>query len=103
MAEPNGTRTGQDAPVSMTAARLFDLRTVLALLYGVYGLVLLIVGLVATDQADIAKAGNWNINLWSGIVMIVVAALFALWVRLRPLKHAAVGGTAGDTAGPPAH
>ena len=32
-----------------------------------------------------AKAGGIDINLWSGIVMIVVAALFALWAWLRPL------------------
>lgn len=96
---------GQDTPVSTTASRLFDLRTVLALLFTVYGIVLLIVGLVATDEADIAKAGGWNVNLITGISMLVLAAFFILWVRLRPVKAPVeeIEGTAGDTAGPPGH
>ncbi|WP_433507702.1 hypothetical protein ACQP04_15325 [Pseudonocardia halophobica] len=105
MTEPEGPVAGQDTPVSTTASRLFDLRTVLALLFSVYGIVLLIVGLVATDQADIAKAGGWNVNLITGISMLVLAAFFILWVRLRPVKAPVeeIEGTAGDTAGPPGH
>ncbi|MFC5951332.1 hypothetical protein ACFQH9_23985 [Pseudonocardia lutea] len=105
MAEPNGTPAGQDAPVSTTASRLFDLRTVLALLFFVYGIVLLVVGLVSTDQADIDKAGGWNVNLDTGIAMLVLAIFFTVWVRLRPVKAPVeeIEGTAGDTAGPPGH
>ncbi|MEU7818126.1 hypothetical protein [Pseudonocardia sp. NPDC049154] len=105
MTEPEGPTAGQEAPVSTTASRLFDLRTVLALLFVVYGLVLLIVGLVATDEADIAKAGGWNINLVTGIAMLVLAVFFIVWVRLRPVKAPVeeIEGTAGDTAGPPGH
>jgi hypothetical protein len=67
------------------ASQLFDLRTVIAVLFGVYGVILTAMGLFFTDEAELAKAGGIDINLWSGIVMIVVAALFVLWVRLRPL------------------
>jgi hypothetical protein len=118
MTEPEGPARGQSAPVSTTASRLFDLRTVLALLFTVYGLVLLIVGLVSTTEADIAKAGGWNVNLWSGVVMLVIAAFFIVWVRLRPVRApvselegangAGTGDTpggagTGDTPGPPTH
>ncbi|WP_018685699.1 hypothetical protein [Actinokineospora enzanensis] len=66
-------------------AGLFDLRGVLAVLFAVYGLVLTVMGIAATSQADLDKAGGINVNLWMGIGMLVVAVLFALWVRLRPL------------------
>jgi lysylphosphatidylglycerol synthetase-like protein (DUF2156 family) len=67
-----------------TLAALFDLRSVIALLFGVYGLVLTVLGAVGTSAEDLEKAGGIHLNLWTGIVMLVVAAGFALWVRLRP-------------------
>jgi drug/metabolite transporter (DMT)-like permease len=73
----------EEAPSA--ASQLFDLRTIIAVLFGVYGIVLTIQGAFFDDEAQLAKAGGIEINLWSGIVMIVVAALFYLWVRLRPL------------------
>jgi hypothetical protein len=33
----------------------------------------------------VAKADGININLWTGIGMLVFAALFVLWARLRPI------------------
>jgi hypothetical protein len=67
------------------ASQLFDLRTVIAVLFGVYGIILTVMGLFFAGPADFAKAGGINLNLWSGLGMIVAAALFVLWVRLRPL------------------
>ncbi|CCH34559.1 hypothetical protein ABZ816_40895 [Actinosynnema sp. NPDC047251] len=66
-------------------AGLFDLRLVIAVLFGVYGVVLVVVGLGFTDDADLAKADGLNINLWSGVGMVVLAALFATWTFLRPI------------------
>jgi hypothetical protein len=78
-------RTVEHAEAPSAASQLFDLRTIIALLFGVYGIVLVIQGLFFDTEAEIAKAGGLYINLWSGIGMLVVAALFVLWVRLRPL------------------
>ncbi|GAY11570.1 hypothetical protein [Pseudonocardia sp. N23] len=78
-------RAGTDAPPS-AAANLFDLRTIIAVLFLVYGIVLLIMGLVSTDDADRMKTGGSNINLDMGIGMLVVAVLFGAWVLMRPLK-----------------
>jgi hypothetical protein len=66
-------------------AGLFDLRLIIAVLFGVYGVVLTIVGLGFTDDADLAKADGLNINLWSGIGMLVVAAFFGVWTFTKPL------------------
>ena len=74
-----------DAPPSR-ASTLFDLRTIIAVLFAVYGLVLLGIGLWGTDDAQRAKSGGTNLNLWTGLAMVVLAAVFVLWARLRPLR-----------------
>jgi hypothetical protein len=76
--------TGGDEEVSSTAATLFDLRTVIALLFGVFGVLLVIIAITDTPQEQLAKSGGLHMNLWSGIVMLVVAAGFFAWLRLRP-------------------
>jgi hypothetical protein len=67
-----------------TMAALFDLRSVIALLFLVYGLVLTVVGAVGESQEELDKAGGIDINLWTGIAMLVIAVGFVLWVWLRP-------------------
>ncbi|WP_020502242.1 hypothetical protein [Sciscionella marina] len=74
----------EEAKTRRTAG-LFDLRYIIATLFGVFGIVLLIMGLVDFTDAAAAKTGGININLWVGIVMIVVAALFGIWAWLRPV------------------
>ncbi|SDN95479.1 hypothetical protein [Lentzea jiangxiensis] len=64
--------------------RLFDLRIIIAFLFGLYGVVLVVVGLGFTTDEDLKKAEGVNINLWAGIAMAVLAALFAAWAVLRP-------------------
>jgi hypothetical protein len=66
-------------------AGAFDIRLIIALLLGVYGLVLTIIGIWFTTDDDLAKAAGVNINLWAGIGMLVVTALFVVWARLRPI------------------
>jgi len=68
------------------ATQLFDRRTVVAVLFAGSGIVLTVIGLVATDATDLAKAGGVNINLWSGLVMLATAVLFALWAWRRALR-----------------
>lgn len=65
-------------------AGLFDIRFIIAALIGAYGVILFIVAFFTSDaQKD--KADGLNINLYAGIGMIVVAALFMLWTRWRPI------------------
>lgn len=83
-------------------ATLFDLRRLIGALFAVYGVILLILGLGASD-AEIEKAAGWNLNLWVGIGMLVVAALFLAWAFGRPLGDeleddgAGQGGREADT------
>jgi hypothetical protein len=66
-------------------AGAFDIRNVIGLLIGFYGVVLVIVGLVADSSRQLAKTGGVNANLWAGIAMAVVAAALLVWSRLRPV------------------
>ena len=80
-------------------AGAFDIRLIIALLIGVYGVILTVMGIGFTTDEDIAKAAGVNINLWAGLGMLVVTALFVLWAVIRPLVVPAESET-GDT--PPA-
>lgn len=68
--------------------RLFDLRYVIGGLLGVYGVVLVVRG-VLDGPAELARAAGTAVNLWTGIALLVVAALFLVWALLRPLGIAA--------------
>lgn len=80
-------------------AGLFDLRLVIAVLFACYGVVLLVVGLGFTDEADLAKADGLNINLWSGVGMVALSAVFAVWATLRPVIVPDSGGSGTDGSG----
>ncbi|MCP2166963.1 hypothetical protein [Goodfellowiella coeruleoviolacea] len=67
-------------------AGLFDLRWIITLLFAVYGVTLVVTGIGFTSEADIARAGGININTWSGVGMLLLAAFFAVWSLMRPLR-----------------
>jgi len=73
-----------DADRARRAADLFDLRRIIGGLFAIYGVILLVLGLGASD-ADIEKAAGWNLNLWVGVAMLITAALFLAWAFARPL------------------
>jgi hypothetical protein len=74
---------------------LFDLRMVIGGLLTLYGVVLTIMGVFASDEAK-AKAAGININLWAGLVILAGGAIFLAWARLRPLKPADLQATDTD-------
>ena len=63
---------------------LFDIRVIIAALIGVYGVILVITGLLSSD-AQAEKAAGLNINLIAGVVMIAFSLAFVAWARLRPI------------------
>lgn len=68
---------------SQTAARLFDVRRIIGGLFVVYGVIVTLAGVFASDD-DLKKAQDININLWTGIGMLVLGLAFLLWLRLSP-------------------
>jgi xanthine/uracil/vitamin C permease (AzgA family) len=65
-------------------SRLFELRSVIGILFAIYGLVCTVWGLAFTSQRELEKAAGVNVNLWTGIAMLVVAAAFFAWAVLNP-------------------
>jgi hypothetical protein len=73
-----------DEPPQSGAARLFDLRLLIGGLFVLYGIVLIVAGVTA-GAAAIQKASGVNINLWTGLGMLLLGLLFLLWHRLLPV------------------
>jgi hypothetical protein len=73
-----------DTSSTRRAANLFDLRRIIGGLFVVYGVLLLVLGLFASDE-DIDKAAGVNINLWAGLGMLVFGLLMITWALTRPL------------------
>ncbi|MGI5355684.1 hypothetical protein ACQI4E_10275 [Streptomyces sp. CA-252508] len=69
---------------SATAARLFDIRRIIGGLFTVYGVIVTVAGLTASD-ADLEKAVGVNINLWTGLGMLALGLFFLVWLWLRPV------------------
>ena len=66
------------------AANLFDLRRIIGGVFAVWAVLLIILGLTESD-AEIAKAAGVNINLWAGLGMAGISAVFLIWAFARPL------------------
>lgn len=75
-------RTAPERPP--LSAILFDLRSVIGLLFVVYGLVLTVLGLIGETPEELAKAGGLALNLWTGLAMLVGGIAFYVWAFLKP-------------------
>jgi uncharacterized membrane protein YgdD (TMEM256/DUF423 family) len=67
------------------AANLFDIRRIIAAVLTLYGVVLVALGLFGAHHIKV-KASGINVDLSTGIGMLVVAALMLTWGLLRPVS-----------------
>ncbi|MFC8503377.1 hypothetical protein ACFUC1_13520 [Pedococcus sp. NPDC057267] len=81
MTDNETSRRGSGAPRKTAGA--FDIRNIIGLLLGIYGVVLLLAGFFLDQARD--KTGGVNANLWTGLGLAVAAAVFLTWARLRPI------------------
>ncbi|SDR79275.1 hypothetical protein SAMN04488570_0400 [Nocardioides scoriae] len=65
-------------------AGAFDVRNFIAMLIGIFGVVLVITSFF-DGESELAKADGVRVNLWAGLGMVVVALVFFAWARLRPV------------------
>jgi hypothetical protein len=66
-------------------AGAFDIRTLIAMLIGTFGVILLLTGIFDDTDAGRVKTDDINVNLWTGLGMVVAAALLQAWAMLRPV------------------
>jgi drug/metabolite transporter (DMT)-like permease len=67
--------------------RLTELRMIIAILFGIFGIVCVVWGIGFTTARDLDRAAGINVNLLGGIGMLVFAGLFAAWALLKPLEQ----------------
>ncbi|HSU73854.1 MAG TPA: hypothetical protein VLI66_02885 [Terrabacter sp.] len=81
----NGTdaRDPDDTRVRRHTAGAFDIRNFIGALLGLYGVILTLLGIFGDRAYD--KTGNVNANLYAGIVLLVMSAIFIVWARLKPI------------------
>ena len=64
-------------------AGAFDIRNIIGVLLALYGVILLLAGLLGEHEPE--KTGGVNANLWTGVGLLAVGAVFIVWARLKPL------------------
>jgi hypothetical protein len=90
----------EHAQAEKEGVRPFDIRRVIGGLFVLYGVVVLIAGIV--DGADAKKkAAGIDINLWSGAAMLLLGILFLVWMRLNPLARVTPSDEDADDGGGP--
>jgi hypothetical protein len=80
---PSTGETEVDEVQAARAANRFDIRRIIGGLFVLYGVILVITGLVGSHTVK-TKAAGINIDLWVGVAMLVFAALMIAWALLRP-------------------
>ncbi|MBT0773094.1 hypothetical protein KIH74_29390 [Kineosporia sp. J2-2] len=73
-------------PVKTQSAGAFDIRSIIGGLIGLYGIVLVVMGLWFTSDSEIDRADGVNLNTRVGIGLLVFAVIMLAWVFLRPLR-----------------
>ena len=91
----------QTRPSRRHTAGALDIRNIIGGLLGAYGVILLLMGIFGDEESD--KTGDVNANLWAGIILIVVAAAFLTWARLRPVVVPEHVEHPDDDGPPPGH
>jgi hypothetical protein len=66
-----------------TLAKMFDLRMFIGSLFVVFGIIVTLRGLTAS-QADITKAAGINLSLWTGLMMLATGIIFVAWTLISP-------------------
>ena len=95
---PEQTPSAADEAKARRAANRFDIRRIIGGLFIVYSLILIALGLFGSHHVK-NKAAGINIDLWTGLGMLVFGALMVFWALYRPTEPEP-SETPGEGAGP---
>jgi len=62
----------------------FDIRRIIGALFVLYGVILVVTGAFGSEEIK-NKAAGINVDLWTGLGMLVVGALMIFWALARPV------------------
>jgi hypothetical protein len=89
-------RPGDEGPMASTGAtdeeeiraanvaNRFDIRRLIGGVFLLYGAILTVLGVVGSHEVK-NKAAGLNVDLWTGIGMLVFGALMVFWALSRPV------------------
>jgi hypothetical protein len=76
--------TDEDELAAAKAANRFDIRRLIGALFILYGVVLTVTGIVGSHHVK-TKAAGIDVDLWTGIGMLVFGALMIYWALAKPV------------------
>jgi hypothetical protein len=82
-ATPPTGRTDEEEVEVAKAANRFDIRRLIGGLFILYGAILVVIGIVGSHHVK-TKAAGINVDLWTGLAMLVFGALMVFWALARP-------------------
>jgi len=66
-------------------ANKFDIRRIIGGVFLIYGVLLTVMGIVGSHHIK-TKASGINVDLWTGIGMVVFAVVMIVWALTRPVQ-----------------
>ncbi len=75
--------TDEDEIQAARAANRFDIRRIIGGVFIVYSLILIALGIFGSHTVK-NKAAGINVDLWTGLAMLVFGALMIFWALARP-------------------
>ncbi len=79
-------RSDEEEAEAARMANRFDIRRLIGALFVLYGLILTAVGIFGTTHVK-NKAAGINIDLWTGLGMLVFGGLMIFWALARPVAQ----------------
>jgi hypothetical protein len=81
---PSAGATYEEELRTARIANRFDIRRIIGGVFLLYGVILAVVGILGSDEVK-NKAAGINVNLWTGLAMLVVGGLMIFWALARPV------------------
>jgi hypothetical membrane protein len=84
MTEQHQPTAAEDEVEAARIANRFDIRRIIGGLFVLYGVILVLVGIFGSEEVK-NKAAGINVNLWTGLGMLIFGALMIYWALARPV------------------
>ena len=84
MTEQQQPTAAEDEVEAARIANRFDIRRIIGGLFLLYGVILVLVGILGSEEVK-NKAAGINVNLWTGLGMLIFGALMIYWALARPV------------------
>jgi NADH:ubiquinone oxidoreductase subunit 6 (subunit J) len=81
---PGTDATDEEELQAARIANRFDIRRIIGGVFLLYALILIVTGIVGSEEVK-NKAAGINVDLWTGLAMLVVGALMIFWALSRPV------------------